>query len=581
MAWFTDRVRSSRKLAKAAASTAPIALAFIALGLVEVSYFPGRDSSLHVAALRAKAIALAEVTANSAAPALEFEDDAVLLEFLNGVARDSDVIQVAACASDGSVLRSVGSPSRQARCPATAKTRVDISGGVLQVVTPIAAKTHPGTLSITFRTDAIVQARQAAERVALAIAAGILLLGLGVWWWIARSLLRLQGLLEENRAARARAEAANEAKSAFLANMSHEIRTPMNGVIGVAQLLAESPLNELQRRHVRTISRSGELLLAVINDILDFSKVEAGKLNITLAPLDVRALVVEVCDAVRATAQAKALALHDSVSADVPAAVSGDDLRLRQVLLNLLSNAIKFTARGTIRLDVRKTGAAANAGLRFTVTDTGIGIASVHHAALFDAFTQVDDVSTRRYGGTGLGLAICRRLVTLMNGTLGVESTPGLGSTFWFEVPLVPAEHEPIAATIAECTPKEVATSRLLAVDDNEINRGVIEHLAQQLGYGIDLVEGGREAVERIKSGAHYSVILMDCQMPEVDGYMATRQIRAWEAQARAERTPIVAVTAHALAGEEEKVRAAGMDAFLPKPVRLETLRSLLAQWAG
>ncbi len=581
LAWFTQRVTSSRKLAKAAATTAPIALAFMALALVEVSYFPGRDSSLHVAALRAKAIALAELTANSAVPALEFEDDAVLLEFLNGVARDSDVVQVAACASDGSVLRSVGTQSRQSRCPATAKTRVDMSAGVLRVVTPIAAKTHPGTLLVSFRTDTIVQARQAAERVALAIAAGILLLGLGVSWWMARNLLRLQGLLEENRSARARAEAANEAKSAFLANMSHEIRTPMNGVIGVAQLLAEGPLNALQRRHVQTISRSGELLLAVINDILDFSKVEAGKLNITLAPLDVRSLVVEVCDAVRATAQAKGLALHDSVSAGVPDAVSGDDLRLRQVLLNLLSNAIKFTAHGTVRLDVREAGDVANARLRFNVTDTGIGIATSHHQDLFEAFTQVDDVSTRRYGGTGLGLAICKRLVTLMNGTLGIESTPGLGSTFWFEVPLVPTEHKAHVATLAERTPNQVTTSRLLAVDDNEINRGVIEHLAQQLGYGIDLVEGGREAVERIKSGAHYSVILMDCQMPEVDGYMATRDIRAWEALTAAKRTPIVAVTAHALAGEEQKVRAAGMDAFLPKPVRLEALRTLLEKWAA
>jgi CheY-like chemotaxis protein len=360
--------------------------------------------------------------------------------------------------------------------------------------------------------------------------------------------------------------------------MSHEIRTPMNGVIGVAQLLAASPLNDLQRRHVQTISRSGELLLAVINDVLDFSKVEAGKLSITLAPLDVRSLVVEVCDAVRTTAQAKGLTLHDSISADVPDAVSGDDLRLRQVLLNLLSNAIKFTAHGTIRLDVRKNG---DDRLRFTVTDTGIGIAATHHASLFEAFTQVDDVSTRRYGGTGLGLAICKRLVTLMSGTLSIESTPGLGSTFWFEVPLIPVEHRPIAATIAECTPQAVTTLRLLAVDDNEINRGVIEYMAQELGYGIDLAEGGREAVERVKSGTHYAVILMDCQMPEMDGYMATREIRAWQAQERAKRTPIIAVTAHALAGEEEKVRAAGMDAFLPKPVRLDTLRSLLVKWSG
>ena len=574
---------SSRKLGRAAATIAPIALAFLALALVEVSYFPGRDSTLHVAALRAKAIALAEVTANSAMPALEFDDDAVLLEFLNGVARDEDVVQAFACTSEGSVIRSVGKVTQQPRCPATATkaTHVEMSEDALQVATPIAAKTRPGSLLVTFRTDTIWQARRAAQRVALAIAAGILLLGFGVCWWIARNLLRLQGLLEENRAARARAEAANEAKSAFLANMSHEIRTPMNGVLGVAQVLANSPLSDEQRRHVQTITRSGELLLAVINDILDFSKVEAGKLSVTLAPLQVRSLIAEACDAVRANAQSKGLTLRESVAADVPDAISSDDLRLRQVLLNLLSNAIKFTAQGTVMVSVRKTE-AADARLRFEVTDTGIGIPSSHHQTLFDAFTQVDDLSTRRHGGTGLGLAICKRLVELMDGALGVESAPGAGSTFWFELPLVPAEWQaPSAAPVAALPTQSNGGARVLAVDDNEINRGVIEHMAQQLGFDIDLVEGGREAVERIKSGARYALILMDCQMPEVDGYMATREIRAWEGQTQAQRTPIVAVTAHALASEEAKVRAAGMDSFLPKPVRMDALRTLLVKWAG
>jgi signal transduction histidine kinase len=531
-----------------------------------------------VAALRAKAIALAEVTANSAAPALEFEDEAVLLEFLSGVARDSDVVQVAACGSDGAVLRSLGAAPGQTRCPSAPTTRVEMIGDRLQVISPIAAKTHPGTLLIAFRTDTIVRARQDAERVALAIAAGIILLGLGVTWWIARNLSRLQALLEENRLARARAEAANEAKTAFLASMSHEIRTPMNGVIGVAQLLAQGPLSDVQRRHVQTISRSGELLLAVINDILDFSKVEAGKLSIASEPVAVRPLAAEVCDAVSATARAKGLVLREAVAPEVPQAVLGDDLRLRQILLNLLSNALKFTTQGSVSVNVRVV--AEGERLRFEVVDTGIGIAAGDHATLFDAFTQVEDFSTRRHGGTGLGLAICKRFVTLMHGTLGVESEVSVGSTFWFELPLVLAELPASAAPSVSVAPaKADHTGRLLAVDDNEINRGVIEHLAMQLGYEIDLCEGGREAVERITGGASYAVILMDCQMPDVDGYTATREIRAWEARKRAQRTPIVAVTAHALAGEEEKVRAAGMDAFLPKPVRLEALRSLLSQW--
>jgi signal transduction histidine kinase len=455
---------------------------------------------------------------------------------------------------------------------------VEMIGDRLQVISPIAAKTHPGTLLIAFRTDTIVRARQDAERVALAIAAGIILLGLGVSWWIARNLSRLQALLEENRLARARAEAANEAKTAFLASMSHEIRTPMNGVIGVAQLLAQGPLSDVQRRHVQTISRSGELLLAVINDILDFSKVEAGKLSIASEPVAVRPLVAEVCDAVSATARAKGLVLREAVAPEVPQAVFGDDLRLRQILLNLLSNALKFTTQGSVSVSVSVV--AEGERLRFEVVDTGIGIAAGDHATLFDAFTQVEDFSTRRHGGTGLGLAICKRFVTLMHGTLGVESEVSVGSTFWFELPLVLAELPASAAPCVNDAPaKADHTGRLLAVDDNEINRGVIEHLAMQLGYEIDLCEGGREAVERITGGASYAVILMDCQMPDVDGYTATREIRAWEARKRAQRTPIVAVTAHALAGEEEKVRAAGMDAFLPKPVRLEALRSLLSQW--
>jgi signal transduction histidine kinase len=554
----------------------------LALGLVEMSYFPGRDSALHVAALRAKAIALAEVTANSAAPALEFEDDAVLLEFLNGVARDRDVLQATACASDGAVIRSVGSAPVPARCPVATTTRVELNEHDLRVATPIAAKTRPGTLLITFRTDAIAEARQSAQRVALAMAAGILLLGFGVSWWMARNLLRLQGLLEENRAARARAEAANHAKSAFLANMSHEIRTPMNGVLGVAQLLEQSPLSDVQRQHVQTISRSGELLLAVINDILDFSKVEAGKLTISLAPLNIRSLVVEVCDAVRTNAQAKGLTLAHGVAADLPVAISGDDLRLRQVLLNLLSNAIKFTSQGGVSVNLRKTTDSASARIRFEVSDTGIGIASSHHQDMFEAFTQVDDLTTRRHGGTGLGLAICKRLVTLMHGTLGVQSAPGAGATFWFELPLVPAQWQaPTAVPVGRPPLRTAPAARLLAVDDNEINRGVIEHMAQELGYDIDLVDGGRAAVERIRGGTRYDVILMDCQMPEVDGYMATHEIRDWERQTQAKRTPIVAVTAHALAGEEAKVRAAGMDSFLAKPVRLETLRTLLLKWAG
>jgi CheY-like chemotaxis protein len=255
-----------------------------------------------------------------------------------------------------------------------------------------------------------------------------------------------------------------------------------------------------------------------------------------------------------------------------------DSVRLRQILLNLVSNAIKFTDEGSVTLRVAKTQGDV---LRFEVQDTGIGIAEANHDKLFDAFTQVDDQSTRRHGGTGLGLAICKRLVELMNGTLGVESKLGSGSTFWFSVPLaVTADHsvgpEPAARSAA---PSSGDGPCLLAVDDNEINRAVIEHLAEALGYRLELAEGGGEAIERATSGRRYALVLMDCQMPGIDGYMATGRIRAWEAASGAPRVPIVAVTAHALDGERDKVLAAGMDDFLPKPVRIEALRGMVEKW--
>jgi CheY-like chemotaxis protein/nitrogen-specific signal transduction histidine kinase len=407
-----------------------------------------------------------------------------------------------------------------------------------------------------------------------------LLLGVVFCWCLTRTVARVEFVVEDTPRARRRAEAASEAKSAFLANMSHEIRTPMNGVIGVTQLLERSNLDEAQRGYVRTIARSGDLLLAVINDILDFSKVEAGKLTIASAVFDVRVLLTEACDGLRGAAERKGLSLSFSVDDDVPEHVSGDALRLRQVLLNLLSNAVKFTEKGGIEVRVHAGPGAER--VRFDVTDTGIGVAAVHQAALFEAFMQVDEHSTRRHGGTGLGLAICKRLVTLMNGTLGVESTLGQGSRFWFELPLPAAGPRAISGKLASLQPSPAsapARPRLLAVDDNEINRGVIEHLVRSLGYEVDMVDGGREAVQRITDGSSYAVVLMDCQMPEVDGYMATREIRAWQARTQARHVPIVAVTAHALEGEEAKVRAAGMDDYLPKPVRLDALRQMVEKW--
>jgi len=587
------------KAAAGSHATAPIAIAFMILAAVEALYFPGHDEALNMQALRAKAIAIAELTAHSSAPALEFDDTAVLDEYLAGAAGDADIVYVMACAKDGSVLREIARDSARPTCGPVRSTQVIQKDGRLRVSVPIVAATNPGTLVAVFRTDAIVKARQEAERVALSIAAGILLLGLGVSVWNGAILRRMHELLEDYRVARARAEAASEAKSAFLANISHEIRTPMNGVIGVTQLLEQGVLDDVQRRHVRTIARSGEHLLSIINDVLDFSKVDAGMLVIESLPTDLRDLVADACDTVRAGATLKGLSLEFTVDADVPSTVSGDSVRLRQVLLNLLSNAIKFTEGGRIAVHVqRDTGNADSSSLRFDVADSGIGIAPDQHRELFEAFTQADASTTRRYGGTGLGLAISKRLVSLMNGAIGVESTPGVGSTFWFAVPLpavdatVSMRPRSITATTtaaddigvaaieqSAAAPTGVSGPRLLVVDDNEINREVLAHLAQALGYAVDIAEGGAAAIARVAAGEPYALILMDCQMPDVDGYAATREIRRLETAAGRSRIPIVAVTAHALPGEREKVLVAGMDDYLAKPVRTNTLRAVLDKW--
>ncbi len=561
-----------------ARATVPIALAFALLAAIEVLYFPGRDEVLHLEALRAKAIAIAELTANGAAPALDFDDTALLTEVLQGAARDRDVMHIVACDGNKQAIVEVGTDRPVPRCTSVASSEVVREGMRLVVRTPIAAATNPGTLVISLRTDAIARGREQAERVALSIAAGILLLGLSVSWWIAR-------ILQHLRDARRRAEAASESKSAFLANMSHEIRTPMNGVIGMTQLLEQTGLTEQQRKHVRTIARSGDHLMSIINDILDFSKVEAGKLTIERVPVSVRELVTEVCDALEANALSKGLTLSHEVDAQVPAFVSGDAVRLRQVLLNLVSNAIKFTEQGGVVVRVAVEGQAADpCPLRWSVADTGIGIVGAQQSTLFDAFTQADESTTRRYGGTGLGLAICKRLVTLMGGVISVESAPGKGSTFAFVVslPVAQAPVHAVVAPVAQPAKASVPPAQalpLLAVDDNEINREVIAHLAEQLGYAVRVVEGGRDAIERVTAGERFSLILMDCQMPDVDGYTATREIRAWESHTQAARTPIVAVTAHALDDEEAKVRVAGMDDYLAKPVRLATLRTMLEKW--
>jgi len=367
------------------------------------------------------------------------------------------------------------------------------------------------------------------------------------------------------------AQVANAAKSAFLANMSHEIRTPMNGVIGMAELLLDQSLPAQQREYAETIRDSARALLVVINDVLDFSKIEAGKLELESTAFDPRELVAEVVRLMATQARARNLEISGSLDRDVPGILQGDSSRLRQVLLNLCSNAVKFTERGAITLHGQ---AASNGLLRFEVRDTGIGIPASRLAALFQPFSQVDASTTRRYGGTGLGLSIVKRLCELMGGQAGVESREGVGSTFWFTVRLGIASVAPSGAR-EPLTPKQNAGNgyRILLAEDNPVNQMVACRTLQLMGYEVDAVHDGRAAVTAWQN-SDYDLILMDCQMPVLDGYDATREIRSLERAGQ--HIPIVALTAHAMQGDDLKCRAAGMDEHLTKPLDRQRLQFVL-----
>ncbi|HEY2561457.1 MAG TPA: ATP-binding protein [Caldimonas sp.] len=375
-----------------------------------------------------------------------------------------------------------------------------------------------------------------------------------------------------------RAEEANVAKGQFLATISHEIRTPMNGVLGTTELLLDTPLMPSQRRLVETAHLSATALLTLIDDVLDLSRVQAGKLTLHPTTFDLRALVRDAADLMAATARDKPITLSCTISPDLPERVEGDAVRLRQVLVNLLHNAVKFTERGRIVLDVSVVAAAATAvQLRFEVRDTGIGIAADQFDSVFDAFTQVDASSTRRHGGSGLGLAIVREIAELMGGRVGVDSRVAEGSTFWFELPLARAR-EPLAEAPA---PEETAVpaARVLLAEDDAVNQLVVSAMLKKMGCLVDVVADG-EAARSAAADARYDLIFMDCHMPVMDGFEATRRIRD-DGRARGTYTPIVALTADALAGDRERCIDAGMDDYMTKPVRAAQLAATVKQWAG
>lgn len=386
--------------------------------------------------------------------------------------------------------------------------------------------------------------------------------------------------LEKNRLA---AESANQAKSDFLANMSHELRTPMNGIIGLSGLLTKMEIGEKAEELARAVHSSSHTLLKLLNDILDFSKIEAGEVTLEAIAFDPRQMARQVVQLQRPVAEGKGLSLECEIQQDLPARLVGDPSRLQQILNNLLNNAIKFTSRGSVRLVIEgQQQGAESCALSIRVEDTGIGIPEDKKESVFKKFTQADVSTARKYGGTGLGLSITRHLITLMGGRVALESTEGKGTCFTVSVTLkiASAQNENVEAAqenaIKERSAQESRKARIMIVDDHPINLLFLRNLLASLGFS-NLAEArsGAEALALFEKSS-FDLILMDCQMPDMDGYAAARRIRAQEGAGK--HTPVIAVTADAIKGAQDKCLAAGMDGYVTKPIEEKALCAVLAQ---